>query len=193
MPYVYVSPNRDIIDPWIRQIADLSPAENINALEGQIMVILGAWYPGIDKPSILEPNHNPSELAGEIWFGPALSLANRLKDMDGLKQGDINYAITALIIETWFADGKPGYSKINDVVGVLTFLRTVLAPIVHPFEPRLVQILGILRCAEHEFLRRVHDPYENLKLWENTDCYPEEIAEPIPDRRILVDDPSDVL
>jgi hypothetical protein len=62
--------------------------------------------------------------------------------------GDLNYVLTKIIIE--YLSIKPlNYQTCNDIVGALD------------------------NCKD-EFKRRIQDPYEDLKIKENGDVYPEE-------------------
>ena len=61
--------------------------------------------------------------------------------------GELNYAITEMLIA--FSKQGSGYQSINDVVGAL-------------------------EGAKLEFYRRVAVPYEDEKIKENGDVYPEE-------------------
>jgi hypothetical protein len=60
--------------------------------------------------------------------------------------GELNYAITMLLIRYWRQPGEANYQRINDIVGA---------------------------CggALHEFQRRVVGKYEDMKIVENGDCY----------------------
>ena len=60
--------------------------------------------------------------------------------------GELNFAITSLIIEYVKNQGK-NYQTINDIVGAL-------------------------ECAKLEFQRRVINKYEDSKIEENGDVYP---------------------
>lgn len=62
--------------------------------------------------------------------------------------GELNYAITRLIQEFLDRQGKPGYRDFNEVVGVL-------------------------ECCKLEFYRRAVAAYEDEKIAENGDVYPE--------------------
>jgi hypothetical protein len=62
--------------------------------------------------------------------------------------GELNYAITMLLIEYWTRSPLPGnYTRINDIVGAI-------------------------ECAKLEFQRRVVCAYEDTKILENGDVYP---------------------
>ncbi len=61
--------------------------------------------------------------------------------------GELNYAITMLLIEYWHRSPLPGnYTRINDIVGACC-------------------------CAMHEFERRIVGKYEDQKIKENGDVY----------------------
>jgi len=67
------------------------------------------------------------------------------KELDPSAKGLLNYAITRLLIRM---DGDiTSYSKINDFIGVL-------------------------ECCKLELYRRMAAPYENEKIKENGDVYP---------------------
>jgi len=59
--------------------------------------------------------------------------------------GELNYAITKLLVAYWNAEPKK-YQRLNDIVGAL-------------------------EGAKAEFQRRVVVPYETQKLLENSDVY----------------------
>ena len=61
--------------------------------------------------------------------------------------GELNYAITLKLIEYWCA-GFQNYQRINDIVGAL-------------------------ESAKAEFQRRVVAPFEDRKIADNGDVYPE--------------------
>lgn len=61
--------------------------------------------------------------------------------------GELNYAVTELI-KAFYFNGKPGYEAINAVIGALEGAKT-------------------------EFYRRVAVPYEDEKIEQNGDVYPE--------------------
>lgn len=60
--------------------------------------------------------------------------------------GELNYAITKIILRYLFLQGDPKYATFNDVIGVLG-------------------------CIHSELYRRMVAPYENLKISENGDVY----------------------
>lgn len=60
--------------------------------------------------------------------------------------GELNYAITLLLVRYWLEHG-PSYQKINDIVGAC-------------------------EGAKLEFVRRVVGKYEDQKILENGDVYP---------------------
>lgn len=62
--------------------------------------------------------------------------------------GELNYLITEIILEFLYRDGPPRYQDYNDAIGVLT-------------------------CSGHELYRRTIAPYEDYKIRENGDVYPE--------------------
>ncbi len=66
---------------------------------------------------------------------------------ENLLKGVMNYTITTLINKVYPVDS---YSKFND-------------------------IMGILKGVDLEFYRRRVVPYENQKIFENGDCYPNPI------------------
>ena len=61
--------------------------------------------------------------------------------------GELNYAVTELI-KAFYFNGKPGYERINAIVGAL-------------------------EGAKLEFYRRIATQYEEEKIKENGDVYPE--------------------
>jgi hypothetical protein len=62
--------------------------------------------------------------------------------------GELNYAITMLLVEYWSRGPLPGnYTRINDIVGACS-------------------------GALHEFERRVVHQYEDQKIQQNGDVYP---------------------
>lgn len=65
--------------------------------------------------------------------------------------GELNFLLTNICIEYFKrkSDGVPSYTFVNDVVGAL-------------------------ECAKQEFYRRVAIPYEEKKIIENGDVYPEQ-------------------
>lgn len=63
--------------------------------------------------------------------------------------GELNYQITRLLVN-YTQDHTLKYKTINDV-------------------------MGALEGAKAEYYRRVAAPYEDLKIAENGDCYPEDI------------------
>lgn len=65
--------------------------------------------------------------------------------------GELNYVLTRTVIDYIKDNGPLNYQRINDV-------------------------MGALEGAKQEFYRRVAAPYENSKIDENGDVYPEEIA-----------------
>lgn len=63
---------------------------------------------------------------------------------DPYRPGDLNYAITRLIVR--YLSGSYSYERYNDVIGVL-------------------------ECAKLELYRRMVAPYEDRKMKENGDVY----------------------
>jgi len=59
-------------------------------------------------------------------------------------EGNVNYIITKLLLKVYPASN---YGEINDV-------------------------MGVLNCVTHEYYRRAAAPYENQKVFENTDVFP---------------------
>lgn len=68
-----------------------------------------------------------------------------MKERGVERAGDLNYAITLLLIEYWMARGMR-YQQINDILGALT-------------------------GASYEFYRRLGAPYEDAKMKQNGDVY----------------------
>lgn len=64
--------------------------------------------------------------------------------------GELNYKLTAEILE-YLVEHNLSYQTCNDIVGALE------------------------NCKQ-EFIRRVQNPYEDKKIKENGDCYPEEFT-----------------
>ena len=60
--------------------------------------------------------------------------------------GELNYAITCLLLQYWRQPGPANYQRINDIIGAC-------------------------EGAKVEFQRRVVAPYEDKKILENGDCY----------------------
>lgn len=68
--------------------------------------------------------------------------------LDEIKNaGEMNYAVTELILH-FFKNSPQNYQAINDVIGAL-------------------------EGAKHEFYRRCAAPYEDEKIQQNGDVYPE--------------------
>lgn len=79
-------------------------------------------------------------------------IVNHTVDGDeNLLKGVMNYTITTLINKVYPVDS---YSKFND-------------------------IMGILKGVDLEFYRRRVVPYENQKIFENGDCYPNPIEQEV--------------
>jgi hypothetical protein len=68
-----------------------------------------------------------------------------VEDLGPSQPGELNYAITRMIYTYMLRKGK-SYTTMNEIVGAL-------------------------ECAKHEFERRIMDPYENQKRYENGDVY----------------------
>ena len=66
-------------------------------------------------------------------------------DARPVNAGELNYAITMLLINYWRSRGH-GYQQINDIIGAC-------------------------EGAKAEFQRRVVGKYEDQKILENGDCY----------------------
>jgi hypothetical protein len=111
--------------------------------------------------------------------------------------GELNYLISLKVNEYLSQEGIR-YSHINDVVGVLEYikldlynatptaaarsrhqgleeLRTIISQLVDDYvrrsEDRLTEAFGVLQCAMFEFYRRVAAPYEDKKIREHGDVY----------------------
>jgi hypothetical protein len=108
--------------------------------------------------------------------------------------GELNYAIT-MVCDAYIAKTGVSYTKLNEVVGVLT--RAVLAvqqvsvPVHMDYDRtefgrgvnRLAwdykqnkkasadEVVGVLECAKLEIYRRIAAPYEDKKIVENGDVY----------------------
>ncbi len=79
------------------------------------------------------------------WLDPAIQqILYELRD-SGYHLGDINYVISRILWEIF--DSKPSYTLGNNLVGVL-------------------------HCAQAEFIRRKLSPYEDTKIKENGDLAP---------------------
>lgn len=65
-----------------------------------------------------------------------------------ITEGDLNFAITRLLVHYIASRGGVRYSRINEV-------------------------MGVLECAKQEFYRQVAAPYEDKKLAENGNVYNE--------------------
>lgn len=65
--------------------------------------------------------------------------------------GELNYAITMLVIGYLGRRGTLNYGLLNEVVGAV-------------------------ECCKQEFIRRVVNPYEDSKMFQNGDVYPKKIA-----------------
>lgn len=74
---------------------------------------------------------------------PQIMLTN-----SGMKPGEINYAITILLLDWLGENGGMNYTNLNTLVGVL-------------------------ECAKLELYRRMAAPYEDRKCAENGDVYPD--------------------
>jgi hypothetical protein len=109
------------------------------------------------------------------WNDEAANLCDDLGDLpNGPNVGDLNYTITCLL-EKAVIGIEVRYSKLNRCAGILSTLRTGCAPVLQNADEdvcnRLIDCLGVLRCCEHEFLRRLHDPYEDSCIDRNGDCF----------------------
>lgn len=164
MPYV-TPDRREFLEPALAALASiLKPT--VEHLEGAIEVLLTTLSPTMDRTDSLTQD---STWKDEPWYDVATLAADRLLEIADPKVGDKNYFISELILRVWFE--RVGYSTINTVVGVLSALRASHAPIVSPFDVGLVECLGVLRCLEHELLRRVHDPYEDDQISASGDIF----------------------
>jgi len=69
-----------------------------------------------------------------------------IRTRDMISSGELNFAVTSLVLD--YASGVPplSYAMINDVIGVL-------------------------ECAKLELYRRLASPYEDKKIEENGDVY----------------------
>lgn len=72
---------------------------------------------------------------------PQLMLANA-----GMKPGEVNYAITKLLVDWLNENGGVTYTTLNTLIGAL-------------------------ECAKLELYRRIAAPYEDKKCAENGDVY----------------------
>lgn len=63
-----------------------------------------------------------------------------------LTAGELNYAITVLLLQYWRQSGPANYQRINDIIGAC-------------------------EGAKVEFQRRIVGDYEDRKIIENGDCY----------------------
>lgn len=71
-------------------------------------------------------------------------------DIRPAKVGELNFAVTKLAIEYILRNGGLSYTNVNDAIGAL-------------------------ECAKMELYRRIAVPYEDVKIRENGDVYPEEL------------------
>lgn len=81
---------------------------------------------------------------------PYIELSRRVALANGgnpATAGEMNYAITKIILQYWTTSGIKNYDVINDIVGAL-------------------------EGAKAEFQRRIVAPYEDKKIQENGDVYP---------------------
>lgn len=169
----YVSPDRrEFLEPALSVLSSNLPKTS-EALEGAIEVLLTSVYPRLDARNLI--NQNESKWAKKTWYEVASLAADRLQEIDSPKAGDKNYFISELILRVWFSE-RVSYSAINTVVGVLQALRTDHSPILTPYEENLIEIVGVLRCLEHEFLRRVHDPYEDDQITASGDIFEQRLG-----------------
>lgn len=74
------------------------------------------------------------------------SLGMSIKTREILSAGELNYAITCLVIEYIAGKGKLSYGAINEAIGAL-------------------------ECSKLELYRRLAVPYEDKKIKENGDVY----------------------
>ena len=168
MPYVTYD-RRQALEPALSSLVSvLEPT--IEDLEGAIEVLLTSLQPGADAHDCLGTD---STWKAHPWYDIACLAATALTNMppDGVQVGDVNYMITSVILRTYFMHNPVSYTSINDIVGVLTALRTGHSPIASPLDKLGVKVAGVLRCVDHEFMRRVHDPFENGKIVDNEDVF----------------------
>ncbi len=167
MPYIMYH-RRQALEPALSVLAShLDPT--IEDLEGAIEVLLTSLQPQADRHDCLCTD---STWKDRPWFEVAELAATALANMpEGVQVGDVNYMITSVILRTYFMHDPVSYTKINDIVGVLTALRTGHSPIISPLDASGVKVAGVLRCVDHEFMRRVHDPYEDGKILDNDDVF----------------------
>lgn len=167
MPYVTYA-RRQALEPALNVLtSNLKPT--IEDLEGAIEVLLTSLQPSADQADCLTTD---STWKDRPWYEVACLAATALTNMEmGVQVGDVNYMITSLILRTWFMHQPVSYTRINDIVGVLTSLRTGHSPIISPFDEAGIQVAGVLRCVDHEFMRRVHDVYEDGKILDNDDVF----------------------
>lgn len=167
MPYTTYS-RRQALEPSLSVLtSNLKPT--IEDLEGAIEVLLTSLQPNADQ-------HDGSFLGSSwkdhSWYGAAVLAAAALKNMDdGVQVGDVNYMITSLILRVWFTHQPVSYARINDIVGVLTTLRAWQSPPTWTRNEEGIKVVGVLRCVDHEFMRRVHDIYEDGKIKDNGDVF----------------------
>lgn len=161
MPYVTYD-RRQALEPALSSLVSvLEPT--IEDLEGAIEVLLTSLQPGADV----------NTWKGHTWYDIACLAATALSNMPhyGVQVGDVNYMITSVIIRLYFMHDPISYTKINEIVGVLTALSTRHSPFISPLDEAGVKVAGVLRCVDHEFMRRVHDPFENGKIVDNEDVF----------------------
>lgn len=79
---------------------------------------------------------------------PYIERRLRLSGLNPESPGELNYVLTKVCINYLLTKGKK-YETLNDIIGAL-------------------------ECCKFEFSRRVISDYENKKMVENSDCYPEE-------------------
>jgi hypothetical protein len=163
MPYIPENRREELEVPLLAFNATQRGADRADLLDS-VLLILSA-YEEAAKPS---DDFN--------WTDEAANLRDALCALrDGPNVGDLNYTITRFLEGVVIGD-EVRYSKINLCAGLLSTLRTASAPILSGFGglpafDRLVDCMGVLRCCEHEFLRRLHDPYEDACIKKNGDCF----------------------
>lgn len=162
MPYIPTKRREALEAPLRAFIEERKGSDNLD-LCACVLLILSAY----------EDAAKPSE---EFYFSEAaIDLRDALEDLTP-NVGDLNYTITRFL-EGAVIEDEVRYSKLNRCAGVMTTLRVSCAPILGAAMGerytmnRLIDCLGVLRCCEHEFLRRLHDVYEDAMIEKNGDCF----------------------
>jgi len=163
MPYI-PQDRRDLLEEPLLRFIELHKGSSNARLCDCVLVILSSF------------NEDAGSSLGFHWEDTDFDLRDSLTDLpDGPNVGDLNYTITRFL-EGAVIEDEVRYSKLNRCVGVLSTLRVLSAPLLsgarcEELANNLIDCLGVLRCCEHEFLRRLHDPYEDKCIEKNGDCF----------------------